>query len=91
MTKPTMEDLNAMRRIVTTENGNLKVSERNKLRESVVKYLPQAFEKMENLLVITKEGVSFPVLIDAATGKPVYVHVEFTISMKEPQPLSAKE
>lgn len=71
---------------LVNEKGNIKVSERNKLRKRVAATLAAELGKWEKYMHVDKDGNIYLALAqDTTTGKLIWAAVDFTITMNEPQ------
>lgn len=68
----------------TNEKGNVKVSTRNKLRNTILEQLRSPFAMCGDIVHNVNGGFSIPLGVDALSGDTVWAHVELTINAKDP-------
>lgn len=75
----------------TNEKGNVSAKVREHIKNSTIAKITEAFESvgLESVLNADK-GLSIAVANDAADGNPVFVHIDFTISKRDPAVKTAK-
>lgn len=86
-----MNKVNSMKIAFTNEKGNAKVSERNRLRKSAIRYLHKVTQDKNDLKVITDNGIAFAIGMDPATGNTIWAHYTLTINTKEPEAAKDKD
>lgn len=75
----------------TNEKGNVSAKVREHIKNSTIAKITEAFESVGLESVINADkGLSIAVATDAADGKPVFVHIDFTVSKRDPATKTAK-
>lgn len=75
----------------TNEKGNVSAKVRNHIKDSTIAKITEAFESAGLEAVINADkGLSIAVAKDAADGETVFVHIDFTVSKRDPAVKTAK-
>jgi hypothetical protein len=75
----------------TNAKGNVSAKVREHIKNSTIAKITEAFESVGLESVINADkGLSIAVATDAADGNPVFVHIDFTISKRDPATQTAK-
>ena len=75
----------------TNAKGNVSAKVREHIKNSTIAKITEAFESVGLDAVINADkGLSIAVANDAADGNPVFVHIDFTISKRDPATQTAK-
>lgn len=75
----------------TNEKGNVSATVRNYIKDSTIAKITEAFESAGLEAVINADkGLSIAVAKDAADGETVFVHIDFTVSKRDPAVKTAK-
>lgn len=75
----------------TNEKGNVSAKVRNHIKDSTIAKITEAFESAGLEAVINADkGLSIAVAKDAADGETVFVHIDFTVSKRDPAIKTAK-
>lgn len=75
----------------TNEKGNVSAKVREHIKNSTVAKITEAFESAGLEAVINADkGLSIAVAKDAVDGETVFVHIDFTVSKRDPATKTAK-
>lgn len=75
----------------TNEKGNVSAKVRNHIKDSTIAKITEAFESAGLEAVINADkGLSIAVAKDTADGETVFVHIDFTVSKRDPAVKTAK-
>ena len=75
----------------TNEKGNVSAKVREHIKASTIAKITEAFESVGLEAVMNADkGLSIAVAKDAADGQTVFVHIDFTVSKRDPAVKTAK-